>query len=64
LGLGEPGVSLELLMHTFDEQVRSVVEQLNEYNATSYLDVPSGVRVASVRKLPQPTHLPVELQRT
>jgi hypothetical protein len=64
LGLGGPGVSFELLVRAFDDQVRSLVEQLNEHNARDYTDVPDGVRVATVRRIAQPAHLPVELQRT
>jgi len=58
-----PGLTLEQLMRAFDDQIRGVVDQLREQNAGSYVDLPDGVRVASVRRLPQPSHLPVEFQR-
>jgi hypothetical protein len=60
---GEPGVKAETMVRAFDEQIRSVVEQLTEHNAREYTDVPEGVRVASVRRITQPAQLPIELQR-
>ena len=57
------GVSLETLIRAFDQQIRSVTEQINEHNVGNYTDVPDGVRVATLRRVPQPTLLPQELQR-
>jgi hypothetical protein len=50
-------------MCAFDEQVRGVADQLSEHNAHEHLDVPDGARVAHLRRIPQPTLLPIELQR-
>lgn len=61
---GAAGLKTETLVRAFDEQIRSVVDQLTEHNAREYTDVPDGVRVASVRRIAQPAQLPVELQRT
>jgi hypothetical protein len=52
-----------MLARSLDEQIRSVVDQITEYNARHYLDLPDGVRVATVRRIPQPTFLPFDLQR-
>lgn len=62
-GLEKPGLSLEMLMKAFDRQFRNVADQINEHNARHYLELPDGVRVATVRRIPQPAILPVELQR-
>ncbi len=63
-GTNGGGVTLEQLMRAFDRQIRGVADQLSEHNAHHYLDVPAGARVAHLRRIPQPTLLPVELQRT
>jgi len=62
-GLGGPGVSLDQLMRAFHEQIHGIVSQLREHNVSSYTDLPDGVRVASLRRLQQPSHLPVEFHR-
>jgi SpoVK/Ycf46/Vps4 family AAA+-type ATPase len=58
-----PGVSLPALVRAFDEQIRSVTEQLNEHNVSHFTDVPDGVRVATLRRVPQPAHTALEFQR-
>jgi len=63
-GAPRPGVSFELLVQAFDQQVRGVADQLTEHNVAHYLDVPDGARVANLRRIPQPSLLPHELQRT
>lgn len=62
-GAAHPGVTLEMLMKAFDGQFRSVADQINEYTARHHLELPDGVRVATVRRVPQPSILPIELQR-
>jgi ATP-dependent 26S proteasome regulatory subunit len=62
-GCGRPGVSLEGLQNAFVDQTRAIVDQLTEFNAHLYMDIPSGCRVATLRKLPQPDHLPIHFQR-
>jgi len=62
-GSSQPGVSLTALVRAFDEQIRSLTDQLNEHNVGHFTDVPDGVRVATLRRVPQPTLLPQELQR-
>ncbi|NNM29836.1 MAG: AAA family ATPase [Akkermansiaceae bacterium] len=56
------GLSFERLARAFDAQIRSVAAQLNEHNVTRFLELPDAVRVASVRRLPQPGVSPLELQ--
>ena len=62
-GSERPGLSLEMLMKAFDRQCRNVADQISEHNARHYLELPDGVRVATVRRIPQPSILPVELER-
>jgi SpoVK/Ycf46/Vps4 family AAA+-type ATPase len=57
------GLNLEMLMKAFDRQFRAVADQINEYTARHHLELPDGVRVATVRRVPQPSVLPIELQR-
>lgn len=63
-GAARPGISFDLLVQAFDQQVRGVADQLTEHNVTHYLDVPDGARVANLRRISQPSLLPHELQRT
>lgn len=58
-----PGITLEQLTRAFDAQLRGVVDQLREQNVGSYTDLPDGVRVAALRRLPQPAHLSFEFRR-
>jgi ATP-dependent 26S proteasome regulatory subunit len=62
-GSAQPGLSLQQLMRSFNDQIASVVAQIDEHNTGRYVDLPDGVRVATVRRIPQPSHLPIELQR-
>src|SRR5262245_8129518 len=64
LGTEKPGVSLELLVRAVDEQIRSIVELLSEMNVSHYVDLPDGVRVATLRRLPQAGLQPQEFQRS
>ncbi len=52
-GRGRGGLDSGLLMQTFDEQVRNTVDQLDRTNAGSYLTLPEGARVGSLRRLPR-----------
>jgi ATP-dependent 26S proteasome regulatory subunit len=64
LRTGEPGgVTHLLLLRAFDNQFRALAEQLSEINVRQYVDLPDGVRVATLRRVPQPSLLPQELQR-
>jgi len=62
-GSKTPGVTARMLITAFDQQVRSIVEQLHLHNVGEYLTLPDGIRVASVKKLEQPRILPFELER-
>jgi len=64
LRTGEPGgVTNLLLLRAFDNQFRALTDQLSEMNVRQYVDLPDGVRVATLRRVPQPSLLPHELQR-
>jgi ATP-dependent 26S proteasome regulatory subunit len=56
------GVTHLLLLRAFENQFRALADQLSEANARQYVDVPDGARVATLRRVPQPTLLPHELQ--
>lgn len=62
-GTDRPGLTAASLVAAFDRQVRSVVDQLHPHNVTNYLDLPDGVRVVNVRRIDQPTVLPMTLER-
>jgi hypothetical protein len=55
-----PGVTLEQLARAFDAQLKGIVSQLKEHNIGSYTDLPDSVRVATLRRIPQPAHLSFE----
>ena len=59
----EAGITSESLMCAVDQQVRNIVDQLTVHNAHSYLALPDGARVASVRRIDQPSVLPLQLER-
>ncbi len=62
-GAERPGLDRALLMDAFDRQIRAVVDQLDPANAHNFLDLPDGVRVASIRRIARPAVLPFELER-
>ena len=47
-------VTFELLVRAFESQFRALVDQLTEMNVRHYVDLPDGVRVARLRRVPQP----------
>ena len=58
------GLTADLLMTCFDEQVQSTAERLDIYNAASYLDLPDGQRLTAVRRVARDRGpLPVALMR-
>jgi hypothetical protein len=63
-GCGTPGISARLLLDCIDEQARAVASALQPANAVDFVDLPDGMRVTGVRRLPQPAVLPGDLQRT
>ena len=63
-GAKDPGLTLDLLVREFEKQITGIVDQLREQNAAHYLDLPDGVRVATLRRIPQPSRQPIEYQRT
>ena len=63
-GSNPAGITFEELLRGLDAQLRGVVDQLKEQNVGSYTDLPDGVRVATLRRIPQPAHLPAEFHRT
>lgn len=62
-GSDRSGLSSAGLLKALDRQVRNIVEQLSEFNVGSYLTIPRGQHVSSVRPLEQPAVQPFELRR-
>lgn len=61
---GEPaGIDAEHLAAALERQVAAVVDQLRPENARRHLELPDGVRVGAVRRLPRPHVLPAALER-
>ena len=52
-----------MLIYAFDNQVGSIVEQLTPANVANYTELPDGVRVATVRRIPQQPMTAAELVR-
>ena len=63
-GAERPGLTTALLLEAFEDQIRSIVDRLDERNAENYLQLPDGAHVASVRRLPRPAVPAFELLRT
>lgn len=57
-----PGLTAELLLTALDRQIRGIVESLHESNVRDYLDLPEGVRVASLRRPHTPSIQAVSLE--
>jgi ATP-dependent 26S proteasome regulatory subunit len=51
-----PGLTSELLIEALNQQVRGIADGLHEANVQDYLDLPDGVRVASLRR-PRPASI-------
>jgi ATP-dependent 26S proteasome regulatory subunit len=62
-GHDRPGITSEMLITALHQQVRSLVDSLNEQNVSHYATLPEGARVSNVRPIEQPTILPIELER-
>lgn len=63
-GRGVPALRIEHIVEALDRQIRSTADQLSEHNVHKFLDVPDAVRIATVRRLPQPGLFPLQLQQT
>jgi ATP-dependent 26S proteasome regulatory subunit len=58
---GADGLRLDHLVHALDTQLRDTAANLTEHNAHQHLDLPDAVRIATVRRLPQPEFFPGQL---
>jgi SpoVK/Ycf46/Vps4 family AAA+-type ATPase len=61
-GLNGAGIHLEHLVEAIDRQIISSAEQMSEHNATRFVEIPDGARIANIRRLPQPGQFPMQLQ--
>ena len=48
------GVTAGHLMSALARQIQSIIDQLHAHNVHQYVTLPDGVRVGSVRRIPQP----------
>ena len=55
------GVSSAQLMSALARQIQSIIDQLHAHNVHQYVTLPDGVRVGSLRRIPQPKAPPAEL---
>jgi ATP-dependent 26S proteasome regulatory subunit len=62
-GSPRPGLTARHLEQAFAEQVRNVADQLDRRNVSDYLALPDGLHVTDVRRIPQSSVLPFELER-
>ena len=59
---GEPaGVTAGQLMSALARQIQSIIDQLHPHNVHQYVTLPDGVRVGSLRRIPQPKTPPAGL---
>ncbi|MBI3986086.1 MAG: AAA family ATPase [Lentisphaerae bacterium] len=52
-GIGD-GVTVAELKANIDIQIRTIVEQMTPENVRDFLDIPDGIRVATVKRKPKP----------
>ncbi len=62
-GTGEFGLTTELVTNAIHQQVRHIVDLLTPHNCGQYLALPDGERVATVRRIRQPSVTPFALER-
>jgi hypothetical protein len=62
-GARNTGLSTAGVMSAIDRQVRHIVDLLTPKNCGQYLALPDGERVATVRRIEQPSVNPFELER-
>jgi ATPase family associated with various cellular activities (AAA) len=62
-GVGLSGLHTALVVGAIHRQVRHIVDLLTPQNCDKYLTLPDGERVATVRRVTQPSVLPFELER-
>ena len=63
MGCENPGLALEMLVRAFDDQIRGIVDQANEYNVHQYVDLPDAARVSRVRRVRRRQTLPLQAMR-
>jgi ATP-dependent 26S proteasome regulatory subunit len=62
-GCDHPGITSVGLKAAIDEQIQAIINVLSADNVTSYLELPEGSRVQSIRAITQPAILPSNLMR-
>jgi ATP-dependent 26S proteasome regulatory subunit len=62
-GCDNPGLTSAGIKTAIDEQIRAIINVMNADNVASYLELPEGMRVQSVREINQTAILPSNLMR-
>lgn len=62
-GKRNTALSRTALIAAIEQQVQSTVDQLHEANVNQYVDLPDGVRIASVQRLERTAMQPYEIER-
>lgn len=62
-GDGVDGLTAAQVITAFDRQIRALSDQFHAGNIDQHVTVPDGVRVANIRRIPQPALLSVETMR-
>ena len=57
------GLSADLLLGAFDDQLQAVARELNAANVGNFVDLPAGLRVADVRPIDPPAVAASDLRR-
>lgn len=61
-GCADPGLTVEMVLGAFVGQIQGLCRQINPFNVHNFVSLPDGARVASVRRIEQPTVHPFELE--
>lgn len=62
-GASHPGLTAEMVTSAIHRQVRHIADLLTPHNCDKYLALPDGERVATVRRIPQPSVIPFQVER-
>jgi SpoVK/Ycf46/Vps4 family AAA+-type ATPase len=63
-GCPDPGLTPEMIITACTRQIRTIVDQVTEFNLADYVTLPEGARVGNVRRVEQPRVSPLELERS
>jgi ATP-dependent 26S proteasome regulatory subunit len=62
-GCDDPGLTPQAVIEACTRQIRTIVDQITEFNLGEYVSLPEGARVGTVRRIEQPHVSPLDLER-